>query len=96
MGLLGVAPSLNMMIWEFGVIRGSQILAIVYLTFMFLGYQMALDDAANYTAARPLMENDIGAFFAVMGSVSVAYVMNYKVWKQGMTSSSDEAAMFSI
>ena len=88
LGTFGAATSVNMFIWEWIVYRGGQILTIVYLTLMFLSYRkVMIKDAVSFTAStiRSSMEGDIGAFFAIMGSVGVIYASNYRVWKQGMT-----------
>ena len=84
LGTFDVSTSVNRVIWEWVVYRGSQILAIVYLTLMALGYSNVMSkDTPGVKASkiRSLMEGDIGAFFAIMGSVGAVYAANYKVWK---------------
>ena len=95
-GMLGVATQANAGIWDYFVHRTGQVAALVYLTFMFLAYNVTLEEDAAWDAIRPYMQSEITAFLTIFGGMTAVFSFVQRPWRQFMTLDNEGNKMFAI
>ena len=102
----GIAPSINALVWTYGMGYGMPILTLVYLIMLFLSYEAMyalysvtanIPVAAAVTIAN-MITNEFGSFMSAMGMLWAIYAYNMKAFNDGLKKSEsaeeETAALF--
>ena len=85
---LGIAASINTIIWHWLVIVGVSLINVLYVIFDGLSYDTATDkcrseNVSNACTVQAAIELDFYIFFAMEGFVAATMYTNYSNWLQG-------------
>ena len=88
LAMVGVASSINTMVWSYGVFLGMTSINMIYLTLMGYAYDTAVmkyrtDLTVAAMNARDQMKRDFVQFFGWTAAVSIALYIDFSKWDQG-------------
>ena len=96
LALFGIAPGINELIWQWGVIVGVTSVNVLFVLLNGMGYDAAVDKArqgevASANTVVGQMDEDFALFFGLTSFSSSILWLNYPMWLQGQNDATKEA-----
>lgn len=84
------------MVWSYGVGLAFPVLAMVYLTMLFMAFNTAYGKIAgdtNFlsTSVTTYIQQEVGSFMGMTALVWVYFAMSKKAWTDGMKAEAEDA-----